>query len=116
MKTQTGDPIASLQADLREFARRREWEQYHTPRNLAALIASEAGELLAYYRWGDQPAGQLVEVGEEVADVFLGILRFADVAGINLVDAARRKLSMNAEKYPEGGSGPEPPRAHQPGG
>lgn len=52
MTLQTTDPIADLQADLREFARRRDWEQYHTPRNLAALIASEAGELLAHYRWG----------------------------------------------------------------
>ena len=71
-------------------------------------IASEAGELLAHYRWGDDPAGSMAEVSEEVADVFLGILRFADVAEIDLVDVSRRKLERNALKYPEGRSDPEP--------
>jgi NTP pyrophosphatase (non-canonical NTP hydrolase) len=95
------DAIRELQADLREFARERDWERYHSPQNLAALISSEAGELLALFRWGqDSLADHPTDVRHEVADVFLGILRFADVAGINLFEAAQEKLALNASKYP----------------
>ena len=93
--------IEALQADLRAFARERDWEKYHTPRNLAALIASEAGELLALFRWGeDAVADRPEDVRHELADVFLGVLRFADVAGVDLVEAAREKLAINARNYP----------------
>ena len=89
------DPIVELQRELREFARERDWERYHTPQNLAALISSEAGELLAHFRWGeDALALRREEVEEEVADVFLGVLRFADVAGVDLVAASRRKIGQ----------------------
>jgi NTP pyrophosphatase (non-canonical NTP hydrolase) len=112
MNDSSGGVIKSLQAELREFAHDREWEKYHTPRNLSALIASEAGELLALYRWDDGPDDPaLVErwnaVEEEVADVFLAVLRFADVAGIDLGDAGRRKIKKNAEKYPAGSKKPD---------
>jgi dCTP diphosphatase len=95
------DPIQELQMPLAAFARERNWERYHTPRNLAALIASEAGELLAHFRW-DEDALSLRrgEVEAELADVFLGVLRFADVAGIDLAAAASRKLELNARNYP----------------
>ena len=99
----TPDPISQLQAKLRDFAQARNWEEYHTPRNLAALVASEAGELLALFRWGEDAVGtRLGDVRQETADVFLGILRFADVANIDLLDAAEEKLRLNAEKYPPG--------------
>jgi len=90
-----------LQERLVRFARERDWEKYHTPRNLAALIASEAGELLALFRW-DQDAlrERRDDVEAELADVLLGVLRFADVAGIDLHAAALRKLEANARKYP----------------
>ena len=95
------DDIGRLQAMLRDFACARDWEKYHTPRNLSALIASEAGELLALFRWGQDALGtRLRDVRHEVADVFPGILRFADVAEIDLVSAAVEKLRLNAEKYP----------------
>lgn len=103
------DAIATLQHELRVFAEERGWERYHTPQNLSALIASEAGELLALFRWGqnavtDRPS----DVRHELADVFLGVLRFADVAGIDVVAAAHEKLSLNAERYPAGMSiGPD---------
>jgi dCTP diphosphatase len=106
------DPIARLQQELRAFARERDWEGYHSPRNLAALISSEAGELLALFRWDqDSVAERPEEVRRELADVFLGILRFADVAGIDLLAAADEKLRLNAEKYP-----PEPNSAPDVGG
>ena len=101
------DAIADLQRELRDFARERDWEQYHTPRNLSALIASEAGELLALFRWDeDAVAERRDEVEAELADVFLGVLRFADVAGIDLEAAARAKLQSNAKRYPPGDSTP----------
>lgn len=95
------DQIGRLQVELQDFARARNWEKYHTPRNLSALIASEAGELLALFRW-DQDAldTRRRDVRHEVADVFLGVLRFADVAGIDLISAAEEKLRLNARKYP----------------
>jgi dCTP diphosphatase len=103
------DPIAQLQDALRDFARERNWERYHSPQNLAALISSEAGELLALFRWGqDSIAERPDDVRHELADVFLGVLRFADVAGFNLVAAAKEKLELNAGRYPaERISGPD---------
>lgn len=101
------DEIAGLQHRLREFAAERNWERYHTPRNLSALIASEAGELLALFRWDEDSLGdRRADVEAELADVFLGVLRFADVAGIDLIAVSREKISANAERYPPG---PETP-------
>jgi dCTP diphosphatase len=95
------DPIAGLQAELRAFAEERDWLRYHTPRNLSALIASEAGELLALFRWGeDAVAERPEEVRHELADVFMGVLRLADVASVDLVEAAREKMAINAANYP----------------
>ncbi len=95
------EAISNLQADLREFARDRDWEKYHTPRNLAALIATDAGELLALFRWGQHALEQRpADVQHEIADVFLAVLRFADVADIDLEKAGRQKLALNPEKYP----------------
>ncbi len=67
------------------------------------MIASEAGELLALFRWGeDAVAGRRADVEDELADVFLAVLRFADVAGVDLVQAAGTKLALNEERYPAG--------------
>lgn len=95
------DSIPALQDDLRRFAEERDWERYHTLQNLAALVSSEAGELLALFRWGQDAMHEQPEaVRHELADVFLGLLRFADVAGIDLYDAAKEKLRLNAARYP----------------
>jgi dCTP diphosphatase len=103
-----GEMIERLQAELRAFARERDWERYHTPRNLAALIASEAGELLALFRWDqDALADRPEDVRRELADVFLGVLRMADVAGIDLEAAADEKIRENRGKYPVGREGPD---------
>jgi len=104
VRREESEQIRRLQIELQDFARARDWEKHHTPRNLSALIASEAGELLALFRW-DQDAldARRRDVRHEVADVFLGVLRFADVAGIDLIGAAEEKLQLNAKKYPAEG-------------
>lgn len=103
--------LGALQHELAAFARARDWERFHTPRNLAALISTEAGELLALFRWDQDALRERREkVEEELADVFLGVLRFADVSGIDLVSAAQRKLVKNAQSYPvESTAGPDRP-------
>src|SRR5690606_25480631 len=104
--------LVTLQRELAAFARARNWEPYHTPRNLAALISSEAGELLALFRSDqDAVAESPSNVRHELADVFLGVLRFADVTGINLIEASYDKLALNAQKYPADlRTGPDSPR------
>lgn len=98
--------ISALQSALREFARERDWEQFHSPKNLAAALSVEAAELLEIFQWlTEVQSGSLTErqsaaAQEELADVFLYVLRLADRLGVDLVQAAHRKMVLNAEKYP----------------
>jgi len=101
-----GDPIERLRRDLRRFAADRDWEQFHTPKNLAIALSVEAGELLEHFQWltADQSeklsASLLVLVRQELADVFLYLLRLSDRLGVDLVAAAFEKIELNAKKYP----------------
>lgn len=98
--------IDDFAARLREFARERDWEQFHAPKNLASALVVEAGELLEHFQW--MPEEQSRQLGpekkqaveEEVADVFLYLVRFADVLDIDIAQAALRKLERNAARYP----------------
>ena len=100
--------IESLTAQLRDFARDREWEQFHTPRNLAMALGGEAGELLSLFQWlrDEQVSGWLDDpsnrtaVEHEMADVFGYLLRLADVLDVDLEMALRAKINVNAQKYP----------------
>lgn len=101
------DPtIESLSRALREFAAARDWEQFHSPKNLASALAVEAAELLEHFQWltEDQsrqlPADKLAAVSHEAADVLLYLLQLADKLQIDLAQAAREKLELNAQKYP----------------
>jgi NTP pyrophosphatase (non-canonical NTP hydrolase) len=100
--------LDDLVRDLGAFAAARDWAQFHDPKNLAMLVASEAGELLAEYRWvrGDEadahsrePAAR-ARIAAEVADVGLGLLLICDRIGLDLVEAMKAKLAKNAERYP----------------
>ena len=98
--------ISLLQAKLRDFARERDWEQFHTPKNLAMALTVEAAELQEIFQWRSDadsanlnPA-QRTAAGEELADVLLYLCRLADVLNIDLKHAALNKLALNAEKYP----------------
>ncbi|HTD07210.1 nucleotide pyrophosphohydrolase [Undibacterium sp.] len=94
---------------LKTFAAERDWEQFHTPKNLAASISIEAAELLELFQWSRgqqwnefQDAKLKSRAAEELADILLYLIRFADLAGIDLEQAARQKLLANADKYPAG--------------
>jgi NTP pyrophosphatase (non-canonical NTP hydrolase) len=97
-----------LARDLRHFAAERDWEQFHTPKNLAISLAVEVGEVLEHVQWGsdaeiaarlDSPDGRAA-MAEELADVLIYLIRLADVAGVDLLAAASAKLAANAERYP----------------
>lgn len=100
------DSLADLSAQLKQFARERDWEQYHAPKNLASALIVEAAELLEHFQWltEDQsrqlPPEKLREVGAEMADVLLYLLQLSTVLDVDLVAAAREKIKVNALKYP----------------
>jgi NTP pyrophosphatase (non-canonical NTP hydrolase) len=102
------DRLEALIKDLRKFAAEREWGQFHDPKNLAMAVASEAGELLAEYRWvANTEADQLTkdldrraQISNEAADIGIALLLFCDRIGVNLVDAIRTKMKTNSQNYP----------------
>ena len=97
--------LAELTDALRKFAEERDWEQFHTPKNLAMALAGEAGELVAEFQWltaaesADLTDEQRASVGEEMADVLIYLCRLADVTGIDLMAAASLKLEANRARY-----------------
>ena len=100
--------ITELQDTLRAFAHERDWEKFHTPKNLAMALTGEVGELVELFQWltpqeseaimGDPRRAQ--QVRNELADVFGYVLRLADVLGVDLSDALRDKIDTNGAKYP----------------
>jgi dCTP diphosphatase len=100
--------LAAIKTYLRGFAADRDWEQFHTPKNLAMALASEAGELLEVFRWltpeesaavGGDPE-RIAQVGEELADILQYLIRIADVLDIDLASALWDKLERNVARYP----------------
>lgn len=98
--------LEDLRNQLREFARARDWEQFHSPKNLAMALIVEAAELAEHFQWLTEAQSQALDpekreqVAQELADVFLYLVRLADCLDIDLMDAAQRKLVINAQKYP----------------
>lgn len=91
---------------LRDFAAQRDWEQFHSPKNLAMALAVEAAELLENFQWlseaesGNLPAERLTQVADEIADVQLYLIRLADRLGVDIPSALARKTALNEKKYP----------------
>jgi NTP pyrophosphatase (non-canonical NTP hydrolase) len=98
--------LDELAARLAEFARERDWDQFHAPKNLAMALAGEVGELLEHFQWlTERQSAELAPavkdaVALEMADVLLYLVRLADKLEIDLGAAALRKISLNAAKYP----------------
>ena len=112
------DRLEAVTQDIRMFVSEREWQQFHDPKNLAMALASEAGELLAEYRWvpNDEADGftksEVVRkrVASEAADVGVALLLFCDRAGIDLLSAISEKLETNRRNYPVASSRGKPDR------
>ncbi|WBB82023.1 nucleotide pyrophosphohydrolase [Micromonospora sp. WMMD882] len=107
--TSGGDTgLAGLAETLRHFAEERDWQQFHTPKNLAMALAGEVGELLAEFQWltPDESARVMTDpehgarVRAELGDVVIYLTRLADLLGVDLVEAATDKLAEAARRYP----------------
>lgn len=98
--------LDDLRNQLRDFARERDWEQFHSPKNLAMAMIVEAAELVEHFQWLSESQSQTLDpekreqVAQELADVLLYLVRLADRLDIDLMDAASRKIEINARKYP----------------
>ena len=102
--------IKELQKYLQNFANVRNWEQFHTPKNLAMAMVVEAGELMEIFQWLKPEESSINNLGpekyqaskEEIADVFIYLIRLADKLGIDLEKAFWEKMEKNGAKYPVG--------------
>jgi NTP pyrophosphatase (non-canonical NTP hydrolase) len=98
--------LTELRDTLREFAAQRDWDQFHSPKNLASALSVEASELLEIFQWLTEDQSrhltpdQLADAREEMADVLNYLVRLADKLDVDLLEAAREKIAKNAIKYP----------------
>lgn len=98
--------LDSLKSRLRQFATERDWDQFHSPKNLAAALSVEAAEVLEHFQWlseeqsRDLSPDAKLRIALELADVLLYLIRLADKLGINLLEVAARKIEINGAKYP----------------
>lgn len=102
------DSLQHLAADLQRFAAARNWQPYHSPKNLAAALVVEAGELLEPFQWLTEaqsralPPEQLAAVGQEVADVLIYLVQLSTALGLDPVAEAQRKMAINERRFPVG--------------
>jgi dCTP diphosphatase len=98
--------IHHLKLQLRDFAAQRDWDQFHSPKNLASALSVEAAELLEPFQWLSEEQSRSLSsdkresVRKELADVLIYLIRLADKLDIDLLQAARDKIEENAAKYP----------------
>ena len=90
--------LEQLKEKIQKFNSDRDWDQFHSPENLAKSIAIEAGELLECFQWGNK--FNLDELTDEMADVYVYLLDLANKLNVDLVDIADKKMDKNIEKYP----------------
>jgi NTP pyrophosphatase (non-canonical NTP hydrolase) len=100
------DSLEELRERLRNFVSERDWDQFHSPKNLAMAMIVEAAELVEHFQWMTEQESKslspekLAQVEHEIADTFVYLLRISEVLGVNIIDAANRKIDLNALKYP----------------
>lgn len=100
------DALQPLAQSLEQFAQARDWKQFHSPKNLASALVVEAGELLEHFQWLTEAQSRHLDadkkqaVAHEMADVLLYLVQLSTALGIDLMDAAQRKMVINAQKYP----------------
>lgn len=104
--SRTPADLHDLRDRLREFASEREWDQFHSPKNLAIALSVEASELLEHFQWMTVEQShalsgeEILAIRKEMADVLLYLIRLADKLDVGLLEAAGEKLAENAKKYP----------------
>lgn len=99
--------IQHLAAEIKKFADARDWEQFHTPKNLSMAIAGEAGELVSEFQWltaeqsmrSNMSPEKLMDVELEIADVAIYLIRLADVLGIDVAEVVRKKIAINESRF-----------------
>lgn len=102
----TSDTLSALRDKIRIFAAERDWEQFHTPKNLVMALSVEVGELMEHFQWLTPEQSTTLdtskrgEVAQELADVLIYLVRLSDVLSVDLAVAAQEKIRLNAEKYP----------------
>lgn len=100
------DSLEDLRRRLAEFAAVRDWDQFHSPKNLAMALIAEAAELVEHFQWLSEaqskslPPAKHEAVSEELADVLIYLVRIADKLGVDLLEAARAKIVKNDRRYP----------------
>jgi dCTP diphosphatase len=106
LSTGNQDVLLELRNVLRQFASDRDWDKFHSPKNLAIALSVEAAELLEHFQWmsdaesADLSVATCIRVREELADVLLYLIRLADKLNVDLANAAAEKIQINASKYP----------------
>jgi dCTP diphosphatase len=98
--------LGVLREKLRRFAIERDWEKFHSPKNLSMALVAEAAELVEHFQWlteeqsAQLAAEKLVEVEQELADILIYVIRLADKLNVDLVQATEKKIALNEERYP----------------
>lgn len=100
------DSLNELKKKLEDFVAERDWAQFHSPKNLAMAMIVEAAELVEHFQWNTEAESHVLsaekreQVGHELADTFVYLLRISQVLNIDLIEAANKKIALNAVKYP----------------
>jgi len=108
MLTDSSTCVAELKNRVLAFARERDWEQFHSPKNLSMALAAEAAELMEHFLWATPAQSRRIarekvkgaKIAEELADVVIYALEFANATGLDLAGAIEEKMAENAKKYP----------------
>jgi dCTP diphosphatase len=106
--TDSATTLGDLKTRVLGFVREREWEQFHSPKNLSMALAAEAGELMEHFLWasGEQSLAiarqpeKRAKIADELADVVIYALEFANMTGLDVAGAIEAKMATNAKKYP----------------
>ncbi|MFH1500182.1 MAG: nucleotide pyrophosphohydrolase [Verrucomicrobiota bacterium] len=104
----TSTTLAEIKARILAFAKERDWEQFHAPKNLSMALAAEASELMEHFLWATSEASREIvndpakraKIEEELSDVIIYALEFANMTGIDVAKAIETKMAANAAKYP----------------
>lgn len=98
--------LEKLKSDISEFVSVRDWRKFHNPKDLAISISIESSELLEHFQWSDADSvnenvkANIEDIKDEMADIYIYLLEMSDVLGVDLIDAANKKIEKNAKKYP----------------